>query len=65
MKFKAIIVGPTGEAITNTTAFQLLYSYPTRESAEDHADCLRSVGTKIVECDEPEKPKYGREPQKD
>jgi hypothetical protein len=45
-------MGLTGEAYTNTTAFRLLYTFPTREDAEAHAECLRSAGTKIVECDE-------------
>jgi hypothetical protein len=52
MKWKATIVGPTGEAYTNTTAFRLLYTFQTRQEAEAHAECLRSAGTEIVEYDE-------------
>jgi len=55
MMWKTAIVGPTGEVHTNTTAFRLLYSFPTREEAEAHAACFRFVETNIiVECDEPE-----------
>ena len=52
MKWKAAILGPIGEAHVDTYAFRLLYSFPTRADAEAHAECLRSVSTKIVECDE-------------
>jgi hypothetical protein len=54
MKWKAAIVGPDGAVETNT-AFGMLYSFPTREEAEAHAEYFQFAGTKIVQCEEPEK----------
>jgi hypothetical protein len=50
MKWKVVIMGPTGIAY-NTPAFRLLYSFSAREDAEAHADCFRSV-MKVALCDE-------------
>jgi hypothetical protein len=46
MTWKVVFVGLTG-AVVNTPAFRLLYSFPTREEAEVHADCFRIVGMKV------------------
>ncbi|MGA7791766.1 MAG: hypothetical protein WCA19_01925 [Candidatus Acidiferrales bacterium] len=54
MPWKVVIVGPTGAALTDT-AFGLLYSFPTKEEAEAHAECFGFAGMKIVPCEEPEK----------
>jgi hypothetical protein len=54
MKWKVALVGPT-DAVQTNTAFGLLYSFSTREEAEAHAECFLFAGTKIVQCDEPEK----------
>jgi hypothetical protein len=56
MKWKAAIVGLTGEVHTSTAAFQLLYSFPTREDAEAHVECFRTTGTKLALCEVPETP---------
>jgi hypothetical protein len=50
--WKVAIVGPAGEIYTDTSAFKLLYSFPTREAAEEHAGFFRFVETKIIQCDE-------------
>ena len=34
------------------SAFRLLYSFPTREEAEEHAECFRHAGVKLALCDE-------------
>ena len=54
MKWKVPIVGPT-DAVQTNTAFELLYSFPTREEAEAHAECFRFAGMKIIPYEEPEK----------
>lgn len=46
MTWKVAIQGPAG-TLVNTSAFGLLYPFPTRDEAEAHADCLRTVGTKV------------------
>jgi hypothetical protein len=52
MKWKVVIMGPTGTVYTDTNAFKLLYPFPTREEAEAQANCLRTVGMKVALCDE-------------
>ena len=52
MKWKVVIVGPTGTVYKNTDTFRLLYPFPTREEAQAHANCLRAVGVKIALSDE-------------
>jgi hypothetical protein len=52
--WKVAIVGPTGVAV-NTPAFGLLYSFPTREEAEEHAVCFCKSGVKLALCDEQSK----------
>lgn len=51
MKWKVVIVGPTGITY-NTSAFGLLYSFPTKEEAEAHAEAFRFADTKVIPCDE-------------
>lgn len=51
--WKVVIVGPTGAALDGS-AFGLLYSLPTREEAEEHAECFRHTGVKLALCDERE-----------
>jgi hypothetical protein len=51
MKWKVVIVGPMGTALTGA-AFGLLYSFPTKEEAEAHAECFRTAGMKVALCDE-------------
>ena len=51
MKWEVVIVGPTGAAV-KTSAFELPYSFPTKEEAEAHAESIRVVGTKVIPCDE-------------
>ena len=46
MKSKVVIVGPTGPVL-DVTAFNLLYSFPTKAEAQAHASCLRTVGVKV------------------
>ncbi len=48
---KVVIVGPTGPTLDGS-AFGLLYSFPTREEAEEHAECFRHTSTKLALCDE-------------
>ena len=50
-KWKVVIVGPTGVAVDGS-AFRLLYSFPTREEAEEHAKCFSKAGVKFPMCDE-------------
>jgi hypothetical protein len=52
MKWKVVIVGPTGTVYKDTNAVRLLYPFPTRQAAEDHADCLRTVGVKVALSEE-------------
>ena len=47
MKCKVVIVGPAGTVYKDTNAFRLVYPFPTREEAEAHASCLRTVGMKV------------------
>jgi hypothetical protein len=49
--WKVAILGPTGVAVKGS-AFRLLYSFPTREEAEEHAECFRHSGGKFALCDE-------------
>jgi len=49
--WKVAIVGPTGVAVEGS-AFRLLYSFPTREEAEEHAECYRQTGANLALCDE-------------
>ena len=49
--WKVPILGPTGVAVDGS-AFRLLYSFPTREEAEEHAECFRHTGIKLALCDE-------------
>jgi len=49
--WKVVIVGPTGVAV-NKPAFKLLYSFPSKEEAEEHATCFRKTGIKYALCDE-------------
>jgi len=49
--WKVAIVGPTGVAVEGF-AFRLLYSFPTREEAEEHAECFRKTGIKYALCEE-------------
>ena len=51
MKWKVVIMGPTGTALTGA-AFVLLYSFPAREEAEAHAECFRNTGMKVTLRDE-------------
>ena len=46
MRWKVVIVGPTGTATANA-AFGMLYPFPTREEAEAQAASLRTVGMKV------------------
>jgi hypothetical protein len=52
MKSKVVIVEPTGNVYRDTNAFKLLYPFPTLEEAEEHAECLRTIGMKVALCDE-------------
>jgi hypothetical protein len=52
MKYKVVTVGPTGNVYRDTNAFRLLYPFPTREAAEDHAKCFRTVGMNLALIDE-------------
>jgi hypothetical protein len=47
MKWKVVIVGPTGIVYKGTNAFNLLYPFPTQEEAQAHANCLRTVGVEV------------------
>jgi len=47
MSWKVVIVGPTGAAL-DRSAFGLLYSFPTREEAEEHAECFSKAGVKLA-----------------
>jgi hypothetical protein len=49
--WKVVIVGPTGVAIDGSE-FGLLYSFPTREEAEEHAECFRKTGIRYALSDE-------------
>jgi len=49
--WNVVIVSPTGAAI-DESAFGLLYAFPTREGAEEHADCFRKTGLKYALRDE-------------
>ena len=51
VSWKVAIVGPTGVAVDGS-AFRLLYSFPTREEAEEHAECFRHTGVKLALYDE-------------
>jgi len=47
--WKVAILGPTGAAIGGS-AFRLLYSFPTREEAEEHAACFNKAGVRLALC---------------
>jgi hypothetical protein len=64
MKWRVVLVGKTAKVQSNS-AFELLYSFPTREEAEAHAECFRFAGTKIVPCGEPAIPAEGHESEAD
>jgi hypothetical protein len=49
--WKVVILGPTGAALAGS-AFGLLYSFPTREEAEEHAEYFRKTGIKYAVYDE-------------
>ena len=51
--WKVVIVGPTGSVLTGS-AFELLYSFPSKEEAEAHAACFNKAGVKLALCDEHE-----------
>ena len=51
MKWKVVIVGPTGIAY-KTPAFRLLYSFPTKEEEEGDAKSFQFADTKVIPCDE-------------
>jgi hypothetical protein len=51
MPWKVAIVGPSGAVFKDTNAFKLLYSFPTKEEAEAHAESFRIV-MKVALCDE-------------
>jgi len=57
MKWKVVIVGPTGTVYTGTNAFNLLYAFPSKEEAEEHAACFNKAGVKLALCDSENK--YG------
>ena len=46
MKWKVAFVGPTGAVYRDTNAFKLLYPFPTREEAEEHATSFSKTGIK-------------------
>ena len=48
--WKVAIMGPTGVAVDGA-GFRLLYAFPTREEAEEHAECFRHTGVKLALCD--------------
>jgi hypothetical protein len=48
--WKVAILGPTGAALTGS-AFELLYAFPSKEEAEEHAECFRHTGVKLALCD--------------
>ncbi len=47
--WKVVIVGPKGAAIDGS-AFGLLYSFPTRAEAEEHAKCFSKAGVRLALC---------------
>jgi hypothetical protein len=49
--WKVVIVGPTGAALDGF-AFRLLYSFPSKEEAEEHAACFRKTGINYALSDE-------------
>ena len=49
--YKVTILGATG-AVLASSAFELLYAFPTREEAEEHAECFRHTGVKLALCNE-------------
>lgn len=47
--WKVVALGPAGTtANENNFGFRLLYSFPTREEAEKHAECFRAAGMKCI-----------------
>jgi hypothetical protein len=52
MPWKVAIVGPSGAVFKDTNAFNLLYSFPTKEEAEAHAECFLKTGIKLALYDE-------------
>jgi len=64
MKWKVAIVGPTGAAV-NTSAFRLLYSFPKKEEAEEHAECFRITGMSVTLSDERSNLRIHDHPQSD
>jgi hypothetical protein len=48
MKWKVVILEPTGAVDKDICAFKLLYPFPTREEAEAHAHCCQTVGMKVA-----------------
>jgi hypothetical protein len=55
MRWKVVVVGPAGKVYKDTDAFNLLYPFPTREEADEHAKCFRIVGMNLALCGEQEK----------
>jgi hypothetical protein len=51
--WKVAIAGPSGIVYKDTNAFKLLYPFPTREEAEEHANCFRAAGKTIILCENP------------
>jgi hypothetical protein len=45
--WKVPILGPTGAALAGS-AFELLYAFPSKEEAEEHAECFRHTGVKLA-----------------
>jgi hypothetical protein len=50
MSYKVVILSSAGAALAGS-AFELLYSFPTKEEAGKHADCFRHTGVKLALCD--------------
>jgi hypothetical protein len=50
--WKVVIVGSTGIVYKDTSAFKMLYSFPTQQEAEEHAKMITAVGMKVAFCDE-------------
>jgi hypothetical protein len=49
--WKVAILGPTGPALAGS-AFDLLYAFPSKEEAEEHAECFGKAGVKLALCEE-------------
>jgi hypothetical protein len=49
--WKVAILGPTGAGLAGS-AFDLLYPFPSKEEAENHAECFRKTGIRYALSDE-------------